>query len=445
MDADSWRTLIRNAARHSGVLQRASKDAYKAVARPDKKIHAMNLFQDNTASTVSLDAQREEAKLKFEMAKSRLERRKQLLLEARQPLKYTVMGPTIQKDVWGNITQVPPVEIVVGQDAERKFIYQQYLLDFEWYLRCMLEYERLQGYSDTFSHRRPVLTPRSSPETESRGPVGVDSSTQDASDGMPISSRQKAAIRHLEDSIKTARRERSRKSVKGVLLDMATAQREGLTDDPTVEDAWSAVGDIMEEQVDKALDELRKNPNRENVGKTLDAMAEAQRVGRDTPRAWNAIGDALEDLARNAARTLRANPTRENVQKTLGAVADAQMGGRDAPDAMEAVGNVADTLAQKDVGDFRRNPTAREFGTAVRSEGDAQSLGRGMNTDLFDVGPHRLKPPGKYKVRAGDWLSKIAQEYYGDASRWPPIYLMNQAKIGKNPKILQVGLVLNIP
>jgi nucleoid-associated protein YgaU len=405
----------------------------------------MNLFQDSTALTVSLDAQREEARLKYEMAKSRLERRRKQLLEAKQPHKYTVMGPTVHKDVWGRITQVPPVGVVIGRDAERKFIYQQYLLDFEWHLRCMLTYERLKGQSDSFSHRRPVLTPRSSPEAESRGPVGVDSPTQESGDDPPISSRQKAAIRDLENSIRTARRERSRESVKGVLLDMANVQREGLTDEPTVQDAWSTVGDIMEEQLGKALDELRKNPNRENVGKTLDAMADTQRLGRDTPRAWDDIGDALEDLARKAAQTLRANPTRENVRKTLGAVADAQMGGRDAPDAMEAAGDVAESLAQDDVGDFRRNPTAKEFGKAVQSESDAQSLGRGMNTDLFDVGPHRLKPPGKYKVRAGDWLSKIALEYYGDASRWPPIYLMNQKKIGKNPKILRVGLVLDIP
>jgi len=405
----------------------------------------MNLFQDNTASTVSLDARREEAKLKYEMAKSRLERRKEMLLEARESHRWTVMGPTIQRDIWGRITQVPPVEVVIGRDAERKFIYQQYLLDFEWYLRCMLEYERLKGQSDSFSHRRPVLTPRSSPEAESRGPVGVESPAQDTGYGPPISSRQKAAIRELEDAIETARRERSRESAKGVLLGMANVQREGLTDDPTVQDAWSTVGDIMEEQLEEALDEMRKKPNRENVGKTLDAMADTQRVGRDTPRAWEDIGDALEDLARKAAQTLRANPTRENVEKTVGAVADAQMGGRDAPDALEAAGDATDSLAQKDVGDFRRNPTAKEFGKSVQSETDAQSLGRGMNTDLFDVGPHRLKPPGKYKIRAGDSLSKIALEYYGDASRWPPIYLMNHKKIGKNPKILQVGLVLRIP
>ena len=49
-----------------------------------------------------------------------------------------------------------------------------------------------------------------------------------------------------------------------------------------------------------------------------------------------------------------------------------------------------------------------------------------------------------YTVQAGDTLGKIAQEQYGDGSRWTEIYEANKDKIA-DPNAIKVGLELKIP
>ena len=49
-----------------------------------------------------------------------------------------------------------------------------------------------------------------------------------------------------------------------------------------------------------------------------------------------------------------------------------------------------------------------------------------------------------YTVVSGDTLSKIAKHFYGDASKWNGIWEANKAHI-KNPDLIQVGQVLDIP
>lgn len=49
-----------------------------------------------------------------------------------------------------------------------------------------------------------------------------------------------------------------------------------------------------------------------------------------------------------------------------------------------------------------------------------------------------------YVVKAGDSLSKIAKEVYGDAKRWKEIYEANKDKI-KNPDVIHPGQELVIP
>lgn len=53
----------------------------------------------------------------------------------------------------------------------------------------------------------------------------------------------------------------------------------------------------------------------------------------------------------------------------------------------------------------------------------------------------------KYTVKAGDFLSKIAQEAYGDGSdaNVQKIYQANKDTIGPDPGHLTPGMVLNIP
>lgn len=49
-----------------------------------------------------------------------------------------------------------------------------------------------------------------------------------------------------------------------------------------------------------------------------------------------------------------------------------------------------------------------------------------------------------YTVKAGDSLSKIAKEVYGDASQWKKIHQANSDKI-KDPDKIQPGWTLNVP
>lgn len=49
-----------------------------------------------------------------------------------------------------------------------------------------------------------------------------------------------------------------------------------------------------------------------------------------------------------------------------------------------------------------------------------------------------------YVVKAGDSLSKIAKEVYGDAARWPEIFEANKDKI-KDPDAIRPGQELRIP
>ena len=69
--------------------------------------------------------------------------------------------------------------------------------------------------------------------------------------------------------------------------------------------------------------------------------------------------------------------------------------------------------------------------------------------DFSDVqgGSSSSAPPPAtktYTVKAGDSLSKIAKQLYGDANKWRTIYQANRDLI-KNPDLIHPGQVLTIP
>jgi hypothetical protein len=63
--------------------------------------------------------------------------------------------------------------------------------------------------------------------------------------------------------------------------------------------------------------------------------------------------------------------------------------------------------------------------------------------------PARPTPPNAgrrtYTVKKGDSLWKIAQQIYGNGSKWPTIYEANRSIIGANPNLIRPGQVLVIP
>ncbi len=71
------------------------------------------------------------------------------------------------------------------------------------------------------------------------------------------------------------------------------------------------------------------------------------------------------------------------------------------------------------------------------------------NPDAIEVGQELIIPEGTatprfYEVKSGDSLSKIAQEVYGQASRWQEIFEANKDQI-KDPGMIHPGQKLRIP
>jgi hypothetical protein len=76
----------------------------------------------------------------------------------------------------------------------------------------------------------------------------------------------------------------------------------------------------------------------------------------------------------------------------------------------------------------------------------------GQPLDKPDGGPgHVATPPpppsndASYTVAPGDYLSKIAQKFYGDGNQWRKIYDANRDVIGPDPNKIFPGQVFTIP
>jgi len=80
--------------------------------------------------------------------------------------------------------------------------------------------------------------------------------------------------------------------------------------------------------------------------------------------------------------------------------------------------------------------------------GSGTSSNAGSSADFSDVrSGSSSTAPGvgtTYTVKAGDSLSKIAKQFYGDAGKWKKIHAANADKI-PNPDLIHPGLELTIP
>lgn len=50
-----------------------------------------------------------------------------------------------------------------------------------------------------------------------------------------------------------------------------------------------------------------------------------------------------------------------------------------------------------------------------------------------------------YEVQSGDTLLSVAEQFYGDTTKWRSIYDANKDVIGDNPDALKIGMKLKIP
>jgi nucleoid-associated protein YgaU len=89
--------------------------------------------------------------------------------------------------------------------------------------------------------------------------------------------------------------------------------------------------------------------------------------------------------------------------------------------------------------DFSDTTSSSDSTSPSRAKADFSDVTSGQSSTA------PTSPTGQsYTVKSGDSLSKIAKQFYGDASKWHRIYDANRDKI-KNPDLIHPGQEFTIP
>ena len=117
----------------------------------------------------------------------------------------------------------------------------------------------------------------------------------------------------------------------------------------------------------------------------------------------------------------------------------------DVGQALQGAGVNVSNLQVKDVGG-----TTAVYGSVATAE-DKQKAERAIESKVGKIANHievQVATGGTagrtYTVKAGDTLSKIAKEFYGDASQYRKIQAAN-ADLIRDPDKIQTGWTLKIP
>jgi len=114
----------------------------------------------------------------------------------------------------------------------------------------------------------------------------------------------------------------------------------------------------------------------------------------------------------------------------------------DVGQALQGAGVNVSNLQVKDVGGV-----TAIYGS-VSSEDEKRKAEQAIESRLGKISNHLEVQVGQggrsYTVKAGDTLSKIAKEQYGDASQWKKIQAAN-ADLIRDPDKIQPGWTLRIP
>jgi nucleoid-associated protein YgaU len=86
-----------------------------------------------------------------------------------------------------------------------------------------------------------------------------------------------------------------------------------------------------------------------------------------------------------------------------------------------------------------------DFSNVRSGSPDFSDVRSGSSSDAMSRGEAEAKVTEQiHTVEKGDTLSKIAKQYYGDASKWKAIHEANRDLIA-NPDLIQIGWALKIP
>lgn len=115
----------------------------------------------------------------------------------------------------------------------------------------------------------------------------------------------------------------------------------------------------------------------------------------------------------------------------------------DVGQALQGSGVNVSNLSVRDIGG-----TTAVYGT-VASDADKKKAEQAIEAKVGKISNHLEVQVGTssgktYTVKAGDTLSKIAKETYGDASQWKKIHAAN-ADLIKDPDKIQPGWTLQLP
>lgn len=97
--------------------------------------------------------------------------------------------------------------------------------------------------------------------------------------------------------------------------------------------------------------------------------------------------------------------------------------------------------------DKKDKPDFSDVGSGSDTSKTPGNTGFAQKADFSDVhsGSSSTASSSKsYTVKSGDSLSKIAKQFYGDASQWRKIHAANVDKV-PNPDLIHPGQELTIP